>query len=220
MKERPILFSAPMMLAILEGRKTQTRRLIKPVQPRDDGMWPAGRDPVPDCPYGRAGDHLWVRETWGVIEPSPSIGDRERFVSGDSKWMMSAGNEVLVEYWRKRIVYRATHDTRYGKACEPSKWRPSIFLPRWACRTTLEVTGVRVERLQEISPRDAQAEGSPEFSGLPAYHDHGAQSYVHWYSHLWDSLNAKRGFGWASNPWVWVVEFQRLKETQNVSATG
>ena len=103
------------------------------------------------------------------------------------------------------------------------KWRPSIFMPRWACRITLEVTGVRVERVHEIAEDDAKAEGTPdtaiwcrpdangeELSGAPWTGKFPDATYIAAYSHLWDRMNEKRGFGWAVNPWVWVVEFKRV----------
>jgi hypothetical protein len=185
-KERPIIFSAPMVQAILDGRKTQTRRIVKP-QP-DECWWPIqnrtagcsdavfqseaglGRREVHRirCPYGSPGDRLWVRETW-----------RPSQVEGKAWYAATCG------------------DGLHGR------WRPSIHMPRWASRLTLEITGVRVERVQEISEADAYAEGiapwtSPEqtFSPVVRYHE------------LWDSINGPGS--WASNPWVWVLSFKRI----------
>ena len=182
-RERPILFSGAMVRAILEGRKSQTRRIIKPTQPRDDGRWPAGRDPVPDCPYGVPGDRLWVRETFRTL----ALGD---------------------------IKYRADEDA----ATDGFRWKPSIYMPRSACRLVLEVTAVRVERLQAISVKDILAEGAvarphdDQFGHNPVSAFDG-MCYLDLQSLWaagWDSINAKRA-PWASNPWVWVITFRRAK---------
>jgi len=182
MKERPILFSGPMVRAILEGRKTQTRRVIKP-QPVGSNYRIDLKKPV--CPYGRPGDRLWVRETFVRFDRS---------------------------HWPPKYGYKA--DT-LGPGFEESeqarkdlgyKWRPSIFMPRAASRLDLEVLGVRVERIQEISSEGAMDEGvykkidqpANNFLPIPAFRE------------LWDSINAKRGFAWESNPWVWVVDFRKL----------
>lgn len=193
MKERPILFSGPMIRAILAGRKTQTRRLsgVPPwnghhVTLRDRTFW----DPatphhqaalVDRCPYGQAGDRLWVRETWFDDMPD------------EPKGVLANG---------RRILYRADHDCtsfEAGCPCNPdgdgkrSEWRPSIFLPRWASRITLALVSVRVERLDDITDEDAEAEGV-DATRFPA---------------LWDAINGDRA-PWVSNPWVWVVGFRRL----------
>ena len=195
-RERPILFKGEMVRAILEGRKTQTRRVIKPVQPRADGRWPAGRDPLPDCPHGVPGDRLWVRETW---EPYPG----------------------------GKVVFRA--DMMFGVKTAPLiRWRPSIFMPRAACRLMLEVTDVRVQRVQDISEADAKAEGLkgitkdghtvkygiPDRDGFPGTDDDGWE-WQNWntdprlaFRRLWDSINKPRGFGWDENPWVWCISFK------------
>lgn len=217
MREHPILFSPPMVRAILEGRKTQTRRAIShfdgstyaldPANVRwqfnegsDDqrvdwrNKWYAypknsGSSAFPvyglRCPFGQPRDRLWVRETWAPC-------GKQSYPAAD-----------MVRHGDDGAIHRATWDRS-----PPSRWRPSIFMPRWASRITLEVTGVRVERLQEISEEDALAEGvirrpiegEPDLS-LPARDG---------YQWLWDTLNAKRGFGWEKNPWVWVVEFKRV----------
>jgi hypothetical protein len=164
-RERPILFSGPMVRAILAGTKTQTRRVIAPVQPREDGRWPAGRDPLDDSPFRRGGT-LWVRETWQWNTPPSGY------------------------------IYRA--DDIAGHI--DSGWRPSIFMPREACRLRLEVTDVRVQRLQDISEEDAEDEGvQPSEMAL---------SPRAAFERLWDSINAKRA-PWDSNPWVWCVSFVR-----------
>lgn len=177
MRERPIIFSGESVRAILDGRKVQTRRVIKPVQPRDDGRWPAGRDPVPDCPFGRVGDRLWVRETW-ADHPD-----------GDGP------------------IYRAT-DPTWDDEPGSIRWRPPIHMPRWASRLTLEVAGVRVERLQAIDKAGARAEGCHGIDG------DGHRGYVpplDQFEAAWDALNGKRA-PWSSNPWVWVVTFRCVEE--------
>ena len=172
MKERPIIFTTDMVKAILDGIKTQTRKVIKS-QPwgMDKVYFTAFRKDYGGrtCPYGQVGDRLWVRESFYTE-------------SGD-------------------IWYKADGQT----APMFIKWKPSLFMPRWASRITLEITEVRVERLQEISDGDCQAEGCqyPQWRG----------SHTSWkgaYKALWDSLNAKRGYGWEVNPWVWVISFDAM----------
>jgi hypothetical protein len=192
MKERPILFSGEMVRAILDDRKTMTRRVIKDVPGITTDVlkssisweWKFAFCPIPSvasvlsewikCPYGSPGDRLWVRETW---QNNPYGG----------------------------IVYRAGSGI---VNCDGRGWRPSIFMPRWASRITLEITDVRVERLQEINSvrhDDVLKEGWPfEF-------DSKDENPAEAFRRLWDSINSKRGYPWASDPWVWVVEFRRVK---------
>jgi hypothetical protein len=192
-KEKPILFSAPMVQAILDGQKTQTRRIVKPQFSVFHGMRPdnsidtnrifRGADQSIHCPYP-VGTLLWVRETWG----SPDA-DHVKCAEGRKP---QQGD---------RIVYRANPADEYqwgkGKPSQGSfHWRPSIFMPRWASRITLKVTGVRVERLQSISEVDAVAEGMP------------IDDPIHDYSILWNSINGKGA--WENNPWVWVYTFQKI----------
>jgi hypothetical protein len=187
MKNRPILFSAPMVRAILEGRKTQTRRVINP-QPIDiDGCpWvPSGwaHWETDDkglrgctckeikCPFGQPGDALWVRETFSNSEP---------------------------------IYYRATLPN-YLKDSDYI-WKPSIFMPRWASRITLQIADIRVERVQEISEEDAHTEGV--WNGWTAAFDpNDPEPMKRKFKELWNSINVPRGFGWDINPWVWVIAF-------------
>ena len=202
MKERPIIFSTDMVKAILEGRKTQTRRVIKPQPPRHWSIPPArffqghfnewGAKVSVDsikCPYGQAGDRLWVRETWATewefndykpsLLPKRNPSDAVPFVP---------------------IAYTDTDWDGY----RVGRTRPSIFMPRWASRITLEITEVRVERLQEITEDDAEAEGCV----TPYWGDLAHQDLIGQFQNLWDSLNAKRGYSWKSNPWVWVIGFK------------
>ena len=210
MKEKPILFSAEMVRAILAGRKTQTRRVIKP-QPnggiRTTVFTSSGIEDI----HGReikwayeVGDRLWVRETWAVV---PRFGQNGPIDIGRLN-PNGDGDEG--------ITWRANWNNE-----KAYKWRPSIHMPRWASRITLEITDVWAERLQDISESDAQAEGMdrgdwtcPGLSvcGGPSSECHNCMSLIKDYAALWDKLNAKRGFGWDMNPWVWVIEFKRIGE--------
>ncbi len=223
--DRPTLFSAPMVRALLAGTKTQTRRVVKP-QPipattevgtfhhpdDDDGRgpryWSGGPDPEnpgysyiqPDwaipCPYGQPGNRLWVRENFRPIYPQD----------------LTYNNGQPIEY-----DYAATykHGDRLGDflGIKP-KWKPSIHMPRAASRITLEITGVRVERLQDITADDSMAEGIVRLpdggyaADTDGRHYHAASA---WYSYgsLWEAINGPGS--WEANPWVWVVEFKRVK---------
>lgn len=236
MKTTPILFTGPMVRAILDERKTQTRRLIDP-QPElvpDESLfgrargsyWWASRaarsmmdlaDIRSLSPYGSSGDRLWVRETWGVVEPHPSSID-DYIVPGMRKWQGVDFDEMEPDtqaFYRRRIAYQATEpdaDVRVVVKGEPvRRWHPSIFMPRWACRITLDVTGVRVERLHDISAADAKAEGAPpNHPSIDAVsREFGYADFSRsWFAQTWDSINSKRA-PWSSNPWVWVITFKR-----------
>jgi hypothetical protein len=252
MKERPILFSAAMVRAILDGRKTQTRRVAKFV-PREAGLdlnfsgleagfyctdvpssgyvlrsrggssgcWNDRTYPL-HCPYGKPGDRLWVRETWSPTED----------IDGRKLITYRAGGTRLVGADGKSI-----HHGEHRCAALVLHWRPSIHMPRWASRILLEVTEVRVQRLQEISNEDAAAEGVISCT-VP---ESGCQCNRDAFRCLWDSINAKRGpkhirrreargkptdrweakaaaavsrrsYAWAANPWVWAVTFKKVTE--------
>lgn len=197
MKERPILFSGAMVRAILEGRKTVTRRVVKGLDPERLGetmtraQWRQVNRELPEsfgityfCPYGQPGDRLWVRESWARIRVVQAPGD---------EW----------------TVYRECDNrTDYG-----GPWKPSIHMRRRDSRILLEITAVRVERLQDISEEQARSEG---VKGEPC--DHARQACADigcWgdtakgaFGFLWESLNGSGS--WAANPWVWVVEFKRV----------
>lgn len=188
-KEKPILFSGPMVRAILDGRKSVTRRVI--TNERIKVFAPGYADDhdriIGMCPYGRVGDRLWVRETWNQFRVRRSDGQR---------FTVRHPEPGIGE-----LTYAADCDA------EPPRWRPSIHMPRWASRITLEVTGVRVERLQEISEEDARAEGVQEF--CPSEVDRGG--YCSGFADAWDAINGKRpGCKWLDNPWVWVIKFRRV----------
>ena len=231
MTDRPILFSAPMVRAILAGTKTQTRR-----------AWPNQPPPgipigwTPNCcagRYGKRGDRLWVRETW--MPDAPRNGEwPDTAFYGCGMSPLSLIPECYRHPWH--ALHRATYD-----GCDLVGWKPSIHMPRWASRITLEITDVRVERLQDISEADAQAEGcdrlsddepgyvhrdEPDFKICPrcggtrlytAFSGSGGalpdtdclecDTYVKRYRLLWERINGAGS--WEANPWVWVVEFRR-----------
>lgn len=194
MKERPILFSGPMVRLILGDHKTQTRRVIKPQPISVKGGYPWKDDlHAIICPFGRSGDRLWVRETFVV---DYEIGEGTR-------------GEVP-----PAVFYRATDDGKTNFTPGMEMWKPSIHMPRWTCRLFLDVKAIRVERLQDISEDDCYSEGALEWADAQDLrHSDGTPakfpSIRHAYRALWDSLNAKRGFGWDTNPWVWMIEFKR-----------
>ena len=217
-KERPILFNSEMIRAVLDGRKTQTRRVIKDV-PYDYGG-PAVKNGICtfstdsrgsgtrkegdaifvdtkeiNCPYGQPGDRLWVRETL--------------FWEQEDGWCYRAGGQSIYGYDPKPT------DEQVDSICRNRLVIPSIHIPRWASRITLEVTGVRVERVQDISGEDAKKEGWPRDRELfPTVN--GEDKARRWFQILWDSINKSRGFDWdVVNPWVWVIEFKKL-EAKNV----
>lgn len=203
--DRPILFSGPMVRAILDGRKAQTRRVLKPqpfTAPLEAGEryvsdeefkinYREGRSPK----FYRKGDRLWVRETWTDLATQPQCDLCLAGLSG--------------------VAYRATDD---DEMTIPPIWRPSIFMPRWASRLTLTVTDVRVQRLQDISEDDAVAEGIERMKSGRGFYDvtvsKGAVRAGIWHHRatesfrsLWDGLNAQRGYEWNANPWVCAITF-------------
>lgn len=214
-KERPILFSAPMVRAILEGRKTVTRRAVKP-QPevrmvdmigpmltfknKRGGHWlypNAKAQIIADCPYGNPGDRLWVRETWYC----------DHFEVQKGPYLQPADMHDLDQSREDgELVYAADGLAPYEQ--EQPTWKPSIHMPRWASRILLEITGVHVERLQDISRADIRAEGlqcPPELAS-----DDISPNYRDWYPAAWRELWESTGGDWEANPWVWVVEFKRV----------
>lgn len=198
-RERPILFSGPMVRAILAGGKTQTRRAVKP-QPKaihavhgdasltTERIFRSGDGRI-HCPYGQPGDRLWVRETW-FREPHPSeLG--LKYEDMPHTWAFAC---------EKAGTYRYRADPCSEIVIDGRQWRPSIHMPRAACRLVLEVTDVRVQRLQALSEADACAEGV----GSPITRD----CKVPKFAALWESIN---GAGtWDEDPWVWAITFQRV----------
>lgn len=231
MKERPILMKGEMVRAILDGRKTQTRRVVKPHPycPGGTFHYVKGRDEpwvfspkyindrdgsmlVRKCPYGDHGDRLWVKETWQSTVPfrTTEYVHGNHYVCDTGRCVPERAMEILAAhatdpdgvdfYYKEGHVGPTKRDDSEG-AGDICWWRPSIYMPRWASRITLEVTGIRVERLQEITLLDAVDEG---------WHPANGQGPVEWYEDLWNAINKKRGFGWATNPWVWVIQFKKI----------
>ncbi len=216
MKERPIIFSEPMVRAILVGRKTQTRRVVKPQPNRGseltrmqdgyaDGFIRAvfAQDDEPNaygikCPFGQHGDRLWVREN-GWERPDRTMKQ------------MREGADTWAPYYYDADGICVADIDGFG-----FKRRPSIHMPRWASRITLEITAVRVERLQDISEEDAEAEGVYEYIGEPQVECDGQvlhfpdASFVRGYLSVWESIHGPGS--WAANPFVWVLEFKRVEE--------
>jgi hypothetical protein len=216
MKERPIIFSDPMVRAILEGRKTQTRRVIKGVPhfwhfnknimdwwlsgiyAEDGKFWLDVQTEVDDnthdeifCPYGKPGELLWVREKAMLRSIGP--------------------------YCAFSLTYAADESVRdFAEEYSPyvvARWTPSIHMPRWASRLTLRITEVRVQRVQEVDPEDVIQEGVP-YDGNDGITNNGLKRICDLWEEwqiLWDSINAKRGYPWESNPWVWAISFERIK---------
>lgn len=179
MTERPILFSAPMIRALLAGIKRHTRRIVKP-RPGIDGEWP--------CPYGNPGDRLWVRETWRTVESLDAVRP-----------------VVLAE--SVPIHFDADHTDR-GKFREPiGRARPSIFMPRWASRITLTIEEVRVERLHDISEEDATREGVGLAYRQDGPGTFAKDSAIAAFKQVWTEINGAAS--WDANPWVWVVSFRK-----------
>lgn len=260
MKERPILFSSPMVRAILDGRKVQTRRLVKP-QPAHscryemngagdkalhiaDGprsgaaavrktlfvpVKATSADHRLSCPYGAPGDRLWVREAWQKFAYGYDPISADRF-GGEFAPFVGVCNGTPLRW---RACYSADGPLEHPTDGH-ARWRPSIHMPRWASRITLEVTGLRVQRLQDISEEDARAEGVQLHEGAPMCPCHGEEEdpgphhlptcawrdkdfdptgspYRDEFAILWNTINGKRA-PWASNPWAWVVEFKRVEQ--------
>lgn len=200
MKERPILFSAPMVRAILNGSKTQTRRVVKVQGTRcepelmPDGKTIGWRINVPHAhgsthvvtsPYGAAGDRLWVKESWRACEEANGTKPRD----------MTA-------------AYRVWHEADTPHQLGFGKLRPSIFMPRWASRITLEVTDVRVERLQSISEADAMAESPDRMQKIGPRKWIARPEYRSAFRETWNLIHGAGS--WNANPWVWVVEFRKV----------
>jgi len=215
MQERPILFSSEMVRAILDGRKTQTRRIVKP-QPTEhhqfksvmygheklggkfsESVFPKCFVKLVECPYGVPGDRLYVKEAWQTGEKLDDMNATE---------MESAAQEAGYEngpygplWYPADGSYRQWGERDAIDFGNPGRKRSSRFMPKWASRITLEITEVRVERLQEIGQGSACAEGCPTLN-----------EPIEWFSVLWDSINGNI-YPWDSNCWVWVISFKRIK---------
>ncbi|HBR3239146.1 TPA: hypothetical protein R7G80_005241 [Klebsiella pneumoniae] len=207
MKERGMIFNSEMVRAILDGRKTQTRRPIKWKQTRfteigereDGSKWPWSEDAEHacdfwhPCPFGAVGDRIWVRETWQAIHDYCDENghvDERRYARSIPRHRGNYWHPVYEEAWGNE----SREDREFP-------WRPSIHMPRWASRILLEITDVRVERLRSMSQDDARAEGviaasGPMEAGLA-------------FRELWDSIYGEES--WKANPWVWVISFERVE---------
>lgn len=199
MKERPILFSAPMVRAILNGSKTQTRRVVNypPFDSSDEGIDVAFYSGALKCPYGEIGARLWVREAHRFLAYMPTYFTLEYLANGHAKT------------WDRK-----NSGIQFREPVRVNKKRPSIHMPRWASRITLEITNIRVERLQDISEEDARAEGVESIGGESykdydgTYNNHPLTAMASFRT-LWQSSNGTDS--WAQNPWTWVIEFKRIK---------
>jgi len=267
MKYSPMIMGAESVRGILEGRKTMTRRVVTPQPPGDFdiGMYhPIGVDrhgeeyPKPErfgiwgdgwdipCPYGQVGDRIWCKETWGIV--THTFDDNEKVVD----WVPDRPARKIREmrygngYYDGHIIYRADGDAEWNAGDDPSIetktcWESPLYMPRLASRLTLEITGIRVERLQNITEDEALSEGvisdkdyndragesnlfpCPRCEGYRLQeafgHDYGisevdctlCDTINKRFRIIWDSLNAKRGYPWTVNPWVWVIEFRRVE---------
>ena len=224
--EHQIIMQAQSVRAILAGRKTQTRRVLKPQPPKWVGEFgrttftPPGHlsgrgtfaggvsEKFFRCPYGLAGHRLWVRETHCYERASGTD------LGPDPGW------SVVVRYMADNVMEARTVSREEWSGVRVGvRTRPSIHMPRWACRLELDVTDVRVERVQDISAEDVLAEGMTattlkghpleiEKDGVVTRTEFAFTSPSYAFALLWDSINAKRGFGWKSNPWVYVVSFE------------
>ncbi|HHL1339830.1 TPA: hypothetical protein ACQ3CY_000712 [Klebsiella pneumoniae] len=233
MKERGMIFNGEMVRAILDGRKTQTRRPIKWKQTRfteigereDGSKWPWSEDAEHacdfwhPCPFGAVGDRIWVRETWGVASHAFSVDGLM------IDWVPDRPATAIQEmpfgngYYSGYAIYAADGDFTWGdddgyedgRSC----WKPSIHMPRAASRILLEITGVRVERLNAISEEDARAEGiidggclncgEPEPCGCANPEPDATDAFAY----LWQSIYGQEN--WNANPWVWVISFKRVE---------
>lgn len=233
-KERPIIFSAPMVRAILDGRKTQARWIVKP-QPefrqvytwkgtlvydcssrswcwggKAHGRYPDEYEPslATMCPYGRPGDRLWVRETF-CIESSKEVAYEPPH--DDGRPVRRHQDEAWGPWW-EQPHYRATDpppELEIGTGEPGVRWSPSVHMPRWASRIMLEITDVRVQRLQDIGAEEAEAEGVKVIGcALPV----GGDIRIAAFCRLWESINGSGS--WDANRWVWAITFKRIETCQ------
>ena len=235
MTDRPILFSDEMVRAILDGRKTQTRRVLRqqpldiiPMPARNEWVTLETRDPnhgrVIRCRFGIPGDRLWLREAWKISsfmegEPIEFQYRADGACAPENEYANAPENMIAYEEWYERVCSKDTdwlyahswpHNEdgifTWGASKSPLPWRPSIFMPRWASRITLEIASIVVERVDQISDADIVAEGvtvRPEWTP-------GPESRRAEFGLLWDGINAKRGFSYDKAPWVWKIEFRKV----------
>lgn len=234
MKDRPIIFNADMVRAVLDGRKTQTRRMLTPhhlkmidaaasageCHPLESGRQHANSQSYYRewCPFGAVGDRLWVRETWSVV--SHAFDDDGLMIDYVPDRPAKAVHEQPFGrgYYSGHAIYAADGGFTWGDddGCVDGRscWKPSIHMPRWASRITLEITGVRVERMYDISEADARAEGVEQLRGgfwrhyQPGWTQHQLSARGSFVT-LWKSIYGEES--WQANPWVWVIEFKRVE---------
>lgn len=226
MKTRPIIFSAEMIRAILDGRKTQTRRVVKldsRYHPKalkytkrfgyEDGMfYPCSqlslRVKGVKCPYGQVGDRFFVRETWQYYDWTEDGQPYICYKADNAIALCDYPEELddeIVSVWES--LSKTENYKKHGNRAADSKWRSPLHMPRWASRIDLEIKTVRVERIQDIDAGDIFQEGIEKIS-----HDRiGPRNR---FINLFDSINGKSGYGWNKNPWVWVIQFKRLESPQ------
>lgn len=242
MKERPILFNTEMVQAILSGKKTQTRRVLK-----NQPVWVDSDNPIvssgwaykdqkgkfslesyPDhlsfaedflelaiCQFGRVGERLWVRETWAPVNSygAPAIAYKAnsdmRELMDDESFLDEDGAFNYDDPRSKKYSFSAWADDLFSGV--EGNWKPSIHMPRWVCRLVLEITSIRVERLNDISEKDAVAEGGakshPSIDKVSRQYGYADWSRSH-FAQTWDCYNRVK---WSENPWVWVVEFKAVE---------
>lgn len=222
-KERPIIFSTEMVKAILEGRKTQTRRVLKAEL---GALYYTENDSK--CPYGKPGDRLWVRESWKIIGWNDGEPFFIQYKDGETKSDVMLPEDKCEDYWIQcsEECHKAGLKTNDDgifiiDGDVPTKWRPSIFMPREASRIILEITNIKLERLNDISEEDCQAEGvqwlwNGNCEECYQWSVTGNKKSNAWfdyaedcYKHLWNSIHKKENT-WKDNPWVWVIEFKRI----------
>ena len=215
MKERPILMNTESVAGIIDDRKTQTRRILKldfatkivkeieVVALSSKGQWLINYWKY-KCPYGKIGDRLWVRETWGF--------EKKRYIKPSI-------NTPVGAYFEGEIFYKADDEYLPGM-----KWRPSIHMFRKDSRINLEITDIRVEKINQITGEDCIEEGVPQTYGgfkgfVPEWASKDKNDASYFYDNrtsrenfylLWNSINAKRGYGWETNPYVWCISFKIL----------
>lgn len=230
MAEKPILYTGPMVRGILMDCKKQTRRVITH-NPDEDGLsfnteigeWQDSRGRIYHCPYGKPGDFLWVRESFVPVPDLDHDAWDDHHISA-FEWNR-CGCKVKDIPEELQVLESVIHAEGYDRST--LNWRPSIHMPRWASRILLKITDIRVERLQDITERDARAEGVERVGGhnsiTPWKNYQGTEypcenfaSAVVSFASLWDSINGNRKIGcedvsWKANPWVWVIDFERVK---------
>ncbi len=236
--EKPILFSTQMVQAILDGRKTQTRRVMNLNEYDDhylDGC-EAYRYPIDlnelglECPYGQPGDELWVRETWRPIgwdcenpyykieyKTSDEVAIHDQLYPPENPKDLDLHLSLYDELTEKNCPKNEAGNFPTEEIKKRLAWKPSIHMPRGASRIQLTVTDIRVERVKNISFKDAEAEGIKKLAEPDTWKCYGSDckacsSAIESFHSLWDSINADRGYGWEVNPWCWCVSF----EVQNI----